>query len=149
VTLQPLGADEQPEVRALLQANGLPTADLGGQVRLFGLRDRQGLEGVVGLELLGEVGLLRSLAVRGDRRQSGLGSQLVLEVERLARAAGVGQLFLLTTTAESFFSHRGYQRLARDRAPQAIQGTSEFKGVCPSSAVLMRRNLETWPESGG
>ena len=147
--LVPLGPDEQPEVLVLLEANGLPTADLGSHVTLLGLRDRQGLEGVVGLESLGDLGLLRSLAVRGDRRRSGLGSQLVLAVERLARAAGVGQLFLLTTTAEAFFSHRGYERIGRDQAPEAIRGTSEFRSVCPRSAVLMRRELGTRRESDG
>ena len=142
MNILPLGADESPEVTALLDANGLPTADLSTKVSLFGVRDVRGLEGVVGMEVYEDVALLRSLAVRHDRRGSGLGSALVLEVERLAGASGVSELYLLTTTTEAFFSHRGYTRLSRTMAPAAIRGTTEFTSVCPDSAAFMRKPLE-------
>ncbi len=141
MTIARLGADELPEASALLEANGLPTADLTPAIRLLGVRDDAGLEGIVGLEPHGAVGLLRSLAVRHDRRGSGLGSALVLEVERAAGADGLAALYLLTTTAEPFFAHRGYARIARDEVPPAIRSTSEFASVCPSSAAVMRKAL--------
>ena len=141
MNITPLGADELPEVTALLGANGLPTADLSAAIRFLGVRDGDGLEGVVGVERHGELGLLRSLAVRQDRRESGLGSALVLEVERLAAAEGVGALYLLTTTAEPFFSRRGYSRIGRDSVPMAIRETSEFALVCPSTAAVMQKAL--------
>jgi len=141
VNIAPLGLDELPEAAALLEANGLPTGDLSSAVRLLGVRDARGLEGVVGLEARGEAGLLRSLAVRSDQRETGLGSALVLEVERMAAAAGIAELYLLTTTAERFFSHRGYHRAEREDAPAPIRTTSEFASVCPSSAVFMRKVL--------
>jgi amino-acid N-acetyltransferase len=136
-----LGADELPEVAALLGANGLPSEDLSPKFALLGVRDGRGLEGVVGIERHEDVGLLRSLAVRSDRRQSGLGSALVLEAERLAGAEGIRALYLLTTTAEAFFSRRGYARALRDQAPPAIQKTSEFASLCPSTAAFMRKTL--------
>lgn len=139
--ITPLGADEMPEVTALLGANGLPTADLSSAIRFLGVRDRTGLEGIVGVERHGDLGLLRSLAVRADRRESGLGSALVLEVERIAAAEGLGALYLLTTTAERFFSRRGYTRVERDGVPAAIRGTSEFASICPASAAVMRKAL--------
>ncbi len=141
MNITPLGADELPEVTALLGANGLPITDLSPAIRFLGVRDRAGLEGVVGVERHGEVGLLRSLAVRQDRRESGLGSALVLEVERLAATEGVGALYLLTTTAERFFSRRGYARVERDGVPAAIRATSEFASICPASAAVMHKAL--------
>jgi amino-acid N-acetyltransferase len=141
VNITPLGADELPEVTALLGANGLPTADLSAAIRFLGARDGDGLEGVVGVERHGELGLLRSLAVRQDRREGGLGSALVLEVERIAAAEGVGALYLLTTTAEPFFSRRGYSRVGRDAVPAGIRESSEFALVCPSSAAVMQKSL--------
>jgi amino-acid N-acetyltransferase len=137
----PLGIDEWPEANALLAANGLPAADFPPAVLLLGLRDASGLEGIAGLEICGRVGLLRSLAVRQDRRQSGLGSALVLEAERLAAFEGVEALYLLTTTAEEFFTHRGYTPESRDRAPDAIRRTSEFSRVCPSSAAFLWKRV--------
>jgi amino-acid N-acetyltransferase len=139
--IMPLGADELPEVAALLGANGLPTDDLSPGIALFGVRDGHGLEGVVGIERHGEVGLLRSLAVRHDRRQSGLGSALVLEAERLAGANGIRALYLLTTTAEAFFARRGYVPAPRVRAPAAIQHSSEFTSLCPDTAAFMGKTL--------
>lgn len=139
VNITPLGADELPEVSALLVANGLPVADLSPAIHFLGVRDDRGLEGIVGLERHGTDGLLRSLAVRPDRRGSGLGSALVLEVERLARSEGLASLYLLTTTAEPFFGHRGYTRIARDAAAPAIRESSEFASVCPTSAAVMRK----------
>jgi amino-acid N-acetyltransferase len=140
-----VGTDEWPEIMALLGANGLPTEDLSHGVVLLGVRDERGLEGVVGIEPHGETALLRSLAVRPDRRQSGLGSALVHEAERLAVGTGIRALFLLTTTAEAFFAHRGYVREPRDQAPLAIQRTREFASLCPSSAAFMRKSLHAEP----
>ena len=139
MTIAQLGTDELPEIRALLVANGLPVADLGPAVVFLGVRDRLGLEGVVGLERHGDVGLLRSLAVRHDRRRSGLGSSLVAELERRATADGIKNIYLLTTTAEQFFAHRGFARIARAVVPPAIRATAEFASLCPTSSAVMRK----------
>ena len=94
------------------------------------------------MEPHGTVGLLRSLAVRQDRRGSGLGSALVLEAERLAAGQRITTLYLLTTTAQQFFSHRGYAQIPREGAPPEIGATEEFRSVCPSSAAFMRKTLQ-------
>jgi amino-acid N-acetyltransferase len=142
VNILPLGSDELPQVIALLGANGLPVTDLTPEILLLGVHDSLGLEGIVGVEPHGTVGLLRSLAVRQDRRGSGLGSALVLEAERMARERGITALYLLTTTAEQFFSNRGYARMPRDGAPTEIRASSEFRSICPSSAAFMGKPLD-------
>jgi amino-acid N-acetyltransferase len=96
---------------------------------------------MVGLELYGDVALLRSLVVARQARSNGAGAALTEAAERLAVESGVNIVYLLTTTAERFFSARGYQKIDRAQAPKAIQGTSQFSGLCPSSAVLMMKQL--------
>jgi len=107
----------------------------------FGCASCGNLEGVVGLEIYGHVALLRSLAVSLRRRQSGLGSRLVAHAERYAQDRGVQFLYLLTTTAESFFQRKGYTRVLREETPAAIKATQEFSGICPVNSVCMVKHL--------
>ena len=67
-----------PAIRALLTANALPSADLTpAHLGSFWIvEDAAGLVGVVGLEPHGRAALLRSLAVRVDRRGHGIGAAL-------------------------------------------------------------------------
>ena len=97
--------------------------------------------GLVGLELFGDVALLRSLVVTAEKRGLGAGTALLAQAERYARTRGVRQLYLLTTTAEAFFARHGYVRAPRDSAPPAIRATREFGGICPASAAFMARQL--------
>ncbi|HEY1992493.1 MAG TPA: arsenic resistance N-acetyltransferase ArsN2 [Gammaproteobacteria bacterium] len=99
------------------------------------------LIGCAGLEVLGEVGLLRSVAVDEAHRGTGLGKALVEAMEIHAKEAGVQQLYLLTTTAEAFFAGLGYRRLAREEAPAQIAGTTQFASLCPSTSTFMVKTL--------
>jgi amino-acid N-acetyltransferase len=136
-------------VKQLLSESGLPIEDITAQhlQHFFGCGSGPGFEGVVGLELFGEVALLRSLAVASSRRGTGVGSGLVAHAERHAREQGVQSLYLLTTTAEQFFLRRGYARIPRDEAPTAIETTSEFSGICPVSSAFMVKYLVKPPWS--
>jgi N-acetylglutamate synthase-like GNAT family acetyltransferase len=138
-------APPESAVKRLLTQCGLPSADITGQhlATFYGCHAESGLVAVVGLELYGKQALLRSLAVVESHRNTGVGSRLVAHAERQARDQGVESLHLLTTTAETFFQRRGYLRIARDSAPAAIQGTTEFASVCPASAALMVKRLSS------
>lgn len=104
--------------------------------------DDQEIIGAVGIEVYGKSGLLRSLVVKPDDRKRGVGAQLTLNLERLAKSQSVECLYLLTTTAEKFFATHGYHRFDRKRVPQDIAATTEFKLLCPSSAVCMCKQLK-------
>jgi amino-acid N-acetyltransferase len=134
---------ESAAKRLLVEA-GLPAADITAEhlKHFFFCGPGTDLEGLVGLELYGEVALMRSLAVASGRRGSGLGSRLVEHAEHYARDRGVKSLYLLTTTAEAFFLRRGYTRVAREKAPEAIRNTKEFSGICPLSSAFMVKHLE-------
>lgn len=137
------GRPARDAVLSLLAASGLPTTDLA-ELHLENflcIGPTQAPAGIVGLELYGADALLRSLAVDPARRSAGLGSALVARAEADARARGVRSVYLLTTTAESFFLRRGYAPASRDDAPAAIRGTREFAELCPSESVFLFKQL--------
>ena len=109
----------QSSVVALLEAEGLPASDLTeAHLQHFFFTATDGTpSALVGLEIYGRDALLRSLVVSAAARTQGLGSALVLHAEQYAAAHEVRALYLLTTTAESFFEHRGYRRIDRAESP--------------------------------
>ena len=131
-------------VASLLAANGLPWTDLSERHldHFFCAGSTDSPTGVVGLEMLGEDALLRSLAVHTSVRSAGLGTALVEHAEAHARANGVRTIYLLTTTAEAFFARRGYVSLDRELAPACIRSTREFADICPSSSAFMVKHLK-------
>ncbi len=135
-------ADLEP-VKRLLEESGLPSRDIDAPMLRHFLVSRQGtaLAGVIGLEPLGDVGLLRSAAVAPGERGRGLGIALTRAVERRARELGMRRLYLLTTTAEAFFGKLGYRTIPRAEAPAAIQGTTEYRELCASTSVCMLAEL--------
>jgi len=97
--------------------------------------------GLIGLEVFGTTGLLRSLVVAKNARASGLGSKLVGALEAAAETAGIGELWLLTVDAGRFFERLGYRSVDRSRVPEAIRGSREFSELCPAAASVMRKRL--------
>jgi amino-acid N-acetyltransferase len=136
---------EETRVKRLLEECGLPSRDLSAEHMddFLSLYDGDRLVGCVGLEIFGEYGLLRSLAVQAEYRGRGKGARLLTAAEARATSRGVRILYLLTTTAEAFFTARGYIITGRSIAPEVIQQTSEFRSLCPSSAVCMNKPLLT------
>jgi amino-acid N-acetyltransferase len=106
----------------------------------FVVREDDGrVVGVAGLEVHGEDGLLRSLAVEHDYRGQGLGARLVEAVLERAARLGLGALYLLTTDAQGYFARLGFVECPREGAPPAIGASWEFASGCPSTAVFMKR----------
>jgi len=128
---------------ALLRAAELPTEDLADEKleHFFLAGDRASPAGLVGLELYGRDALLRSLVVQPQSRAAGIGSRLVARAEEYATAHGVSSVYLLTTTAEDFFTARGYAPADRSTAPDSIRSTREFADICPANSAFMVKLL--------
>jgi amino-acid N-acetyltransferase len=142
-------AADLPAVERLLAESGLPTA---GLAQLFATaaddfvvaddpRAPGELAAVAGLEVCCDDALLRSVAVRPEWRQHGLGQALVRRVVCRAEARGPRALYLLTMTAEHYFPRFGFSPVARDAVPAEIAATLEFQSACPASAVAMVKPL--------
>ena len=131
-------------VARLLEASALPSVDLteGHLEHFFAASGAGGvLVGLVGVEIYGREGLLRSLVVAAEQRGQGVGSLLVTHAENYAAARDVRRLYLLTTTAQEFFASRGYVSLDRQAAPPVIRATREFSDICPASSAFMMKVL--------
>jgi amino-acid N-acetyltransferase len=139
----PLPTDE-PWIRQLLILCGLYQEDITPEHlrHFFILREKEQVIGLVGVEALGQFGLLRSLAVDPKYRCRGFASQLIEKAEEYAASLKIEALYLLTMTAEGFFAKRGYQRVERNFVPSPLHGTTEFKNLCPASAVCMVKYLK-------
>jgi amino-acid N-acetyltransferase len=133
----------ESDVKRLLAESKLPSSDLSSKhlEHFWGCGPVEAPKGVVGLEINGDVALLRSLAVAVDSRGHGYGKALVAQAERYAHAEGVSKVYLLTTTAEEFFNRLGYRKASRESAPAPIRQTEEFSGLCPSSSAFMVKVL--------
>ena len=129
---------------ALLQAQGLPVADITDEhlEHFFFVGSDGSPTGLVGLELYGSDALLRSLVVGENTRGKGWGSALTDHAEQYAASKGVRSIYLLTTTAETFFQRLGYERIERSKAPSSIERTREFAGLCPASSAFMVKSLQ-------
>jgi N-acetylglutamate synthase-like GNAT family acetyltransferase len=135
-------AEELGGIRALLESAELPTSDLESARPEFVVVREDGQVVAAGaLQRFGSSALLRSVVVAEDRRGSGLGQMIVWELERLARAASINRLFLLTLTASEFFARQGYRVTERSAVPKEVQGSDEFRSLCPNSAVCMAKSL--------
>ena len=99
--------------------------------------------GCAALELYGPDALLRSVAVDETMRRGGLGRRLAAAALDLASSSGASTVYLLTTTAEAFFHHLGFERVGREAVPAGVRGSVEFASACPASATVMRRQIRS------
>jgi amino-acid N-acetyltransferase len=138
----PASAEDLITIRSLLEEAGLPTSDLDSARPEFVVLRADGRVTAAGaLQHFGDSALLRSVVVAAARRGRGLGQTVVGELERRARSAHIGQLFLLTQTASDFFARLGYRIIERASAPPDMQQSEEFRSLCPASAICMCKVL--------
>ncbi len=140
-------------IRALLQQADLPVpgltdAPVSFLVARAGTAGKPGqaaaakeIIGCVGWESYGTRALLRSQAVRADARGGGVGRALTETLCARLAAAGMTEVYLLTTDAAGFFAKLGFTRIERGQVPESVLQSREFTMTCCASAVVMRRGL--------
>ncbi len=131
-------------VRSLLEAAHLPTDGIEEQFGpAYAVAEANGaVVGVEGVEHYGDAGLLRSAAVAEAWQGRGVGARLTQDRLAYARAAGLKEVWLLTTTAADYFPRYGFEKAEREKAPAQMQASREFAEACPASAVAMRLVLK-------
>ncbi len=124
----------------LLQQTDLLTDDLPNHLTGFwvAFTDAE-LVGTAGIAAFGQVGLLRSVAVRPDCQRQQVARQLLERLLIQAQAVGLTDLYLLTTTASGYFERHGFSTIARETVPDTIRQTRQFSGLCPDTAILMHK----------
>ena len=139
IVIAPAKATDIASIKLILQANQLPVQGVDDHWRTFLVaRDGEKIVACGGAEAYPIAALIRSIAVLPDYRSHGLGRRLVRQLlDRLA-SHGLREFYLLTTTAESYFQKRGFQKIERDEVHPQLLASREFQDACPSSAVCMR-----------
>jgi amino-acid N-acetyltransferase len=143
LTLRRAASGDLPSILTLLEGSNLPTQGVDATaLPNFIVAERDGrLVGVVGLEIYRESALLRSAAVNPDWRGTGVGHALIERALDLSRERGIQDVFLLTTTAETYFPRFGFCCVNRESVPEAVRASVEFQEACPASAVVMRKSV--------
>lgn len=130
-------------IQSILTAHHLPTSDLHSidLKHFFGCGPESTPQGVIGLQVFGSQALVRSLAVNSEAQGEGCGSALYEKLEQHSKEIGINTLYLLTETAETFFTKRGFKVIDKQDAPEQIKQTKEFSSLCPDSAILMCKTI--------
>jgi amino-acid N-acetyltransferase len=142
VTIGGAKQEELPEILALLDECELPKEGLAAHLSTT-LVARYGKEivGCSALELYQEYALLRSVAVKPSFRGRRLAVRLTRAALDLAKHHMVVAVYLLTETANTFFSKLGFVAIPHSDVPRNVQGSVEFTTLCPDTATVMTMSL--------
>ena len=142
VDIEPARRSDLEAIHDLLLLNHLPLDDFDrhGDSALVARQDGR-IVGAAALEEYGDGGLLRSVVVAAEHRGTGLGQRLVDAVMQLARSKHLPAVYLLTTTAATYFPRMGFVPISRDRVPAGVQQSVEFVSACPASAAVLMKRL--------
>ena len=140
ISVRPARPDDLPLVQDLLLAADLPIDGIEEQFGdAYAVAEAGGeMIGAEGIETYGDAGLLRSAVVDPSWRGRGVGDALTRDRLAWAKARGLREVYLLTTTAADYFPRYGFVRVSRTSAPPALQRSREFAEACPQTAVTMR-----------
>jgi amino-acid N-acetyltransferase len=136
-------SDDVASIERLLVAAELPVDGVADAVGEFLVVEDAGeVVAAAGIERHGGDALLRSVVVDASARGRGIARRLVDAALARASAAGAGDVYLLTTTADAWFARLGFVRVDRDQVPAGIRASAEFASICPTTAAVMRRRAE-------
>jgi N-acetylglutamate synthase-like GNAT family acetyltransferase/thioredoxin reductase len=145
-SLRPATQGDWPAIAALLEANKLPLDGAREHLSTFLLAVGNGeIIGSAGMEVYGNVALLRSVAVAPGLHRQGIGRELVSRMLEEATRRQIGTAHLLTVTAPEYFAQFGFKRGPIDQAPQSLKVSAEFQGACPACAAFMSLTLNATP----
>jgi phosphinothricin acetyltransferase len=146
VTICPAKPGDLPAIVALARSVNLPPDGIAGALEYFWVaREGEQTVGSIGLEVYANLVLLRSVAVSPQRQRTGLGRTLTDVALSYLAARQFRAVYLLTTTAESFFACYGFRRISRSAVPASVQQSVEFRSACPDTATCMARTFTYQP----
>ncbi len=130
------------DIIKLLETNNLPSVDIpNSSIQLFIGSYNNETIGVVGIEIYEETGLLRSLAVHDSFKKLRVGTKLINKLFDHIKLNNIKDVYLLTETAEDYFTKFDFFKVERSNTPDIIMETDEYKDICPNSAVVMHKTL--------
>lgn len=140
--VRPAAGPDLPLIAQMLHAGGL----IAGAARerigrtVVAETDRRPIA-TAAWEPIGNVAILRSVAVDDQRRRSSVGTLVVAATLRRIMEAGHRDVYLVTENAEAFFRTCGFRAVDRDTAPDDVLAHPQVARECPVSAPLMYARL--------
>jgi len=145
VTICPAKPGDLPAILDLVRSVNLPPEGIADALEYFWVAtEGEHTIGTVGLEVSANLALLRSVAVSPKRQHTGLGRILTDMALSYLTTRQFRAVYLLTTTAESFFVRSGFRSIPRAAVPTSVQQSVEFQSVCPDTATCMAQSF-TYP----
>lgn len=135
--------DDAEAIDGLLQGAGLDPDQARQTDGAVVAADGERVVATAAAEARGDHGYLRSVAVLEEARGFGLGILVAATAARWAAGHGARRIFLVTETAERFFSGLGFEAIDRRLLPGWI---SDLSTACSESATAMARPV---PEPTG
>lgn len=142
ITYREAEAADFESISSILNLSGLPNKDIHPLRQHFIIAEIMGkIVGCAAIEVHGNYGLFRSLAVIDAFRNLKVGSGLLNRIIQLSKNMELNELFLLTTTAPDYFRRAGWEQISRNEVPTQIAESTEFTSICPSTAICMNKQL--------
>jgi glycerol 3-phosphatase-2 len=136
--IRPARPDDAEAIEGLLREAGLAPREARQKDGTVVASGGDGIVATAGAEVRDDLGYLRSVAVREEARGFGLGALVTATAARLAAGRGARRLYLVTETAEGFFSGLGFEAIDRRELPGWIRDRST---ACSESAAAMARPM--------
>lgn len=131
-----------PEITKLLNSCELPCSDCEDHISGFiVIEENNKIIGVGALEIYDTIALVRSIAVKQKYRGNGVAAYIYKALEKIAKGLGIQTFYLLTESAIEYFERLDFAIYDRTKTPATIMQTKQFRELCPSSAIVMRRDL--------
>lgn len=142
MNLHYLAERDLPALIDILNDFNLITQDIDINSQIYmGIEIEGRYAAVGGLEFHFPYALIRSMAV--CRRHQGKGHARLIyhALQEHAFYHHISELYLLTETAEKFFTKLGFESVKRPTVPDVIKTTSQFSSLCTDDAVVMKKRI--------
>jgi amino-acid N-acetyltransferase len=138
---------DKNQIRRLLSECELPTLYIHRHLKSFMVAKRaKKIVGVIGVEVYGRVGLLRSMCVDRAYRGQGIARMLHRKILVYVQMRKVGRLYVFTLYAEKFASKLGFHKIEKKRIPKSIRLTWQFRGSRRYPVVCMTKKIIPSPQ---
>lgn len=142
MNIEILDKSDLSTINSLLNHYNLITQDIDLNKQYFlGFKQHQHCIAIGALEYYRPYALIRSVAVSPKEQHKGYAKHICQTLFHHALSEKIIELYLLTETAEEFFSKQGFESIDRNTAPQIIKSTSQFSTLCPDDASVMKYRL--------
>jgi DNA-binding MarR family transcriptional regulator/N-acetylglutamate synthase-like GNAT family acetyltransferase len=127
------------EIRNLLTANRLPVQGALNHLTNFVVATENGrVVGALGMEVYGDVGLLRSLVVASNMRGRSIAKRLIKHMISRSREKQLGALYLLAGKTDALFERYGFEKMPRADMPTKLYVSMELQGPSSTASTGMR-----------